>query len=216
MIEDLAGLIERGGIVMIPLIALSVVALGLVIERTWFWLSTNSISRVRRLSKILPLLAHGDAKAKQAMLRDNSAYGRIYREIVNVRRGAIDAASLSAVESERPRLERFLTTLSTIITAAPLLGILGTVLGIIQSFEILSADQELKDPTAVSAGIAEALLTTAAGLLIALLALFPYTIFRSQVDRTLGRIEGLVAAVSAAAGETEGGETPKTERSGDA
>ena len=87
--------------------------------------------------------------------------------------------------------------LSTIITAAPLLGILGTVIGIISSFQVLSEQTAATDPRSVSHGIAEALLTTAAGLTIALVTLFPYMAFRGQIDRTLGRIELLAAATRA-------------------
>ncbi len=86
--------------------------------------------------------------------------------------------------------------MSTIITAAPLLGILGTVIGIIRSFRILGAPSEgqLTDPSAVSAGIAEALLTTALGLIVALVTLFPYMIFRANMERALGRLESVIAA----------------------
>ena len=85
-------------------------------------------------------------------------------------------------------------TLSTIITAAPMLGILGTVLGIIASFQVLAEQTAVTDPARVSQGIAEALVTTAAGLLIAVVTLFPYNALRAQVDRTLSRIESLAAS----------------------
>ena len=84
--------------------------------------------------------------------------------------------------------------LSTVITAAPMLGILGTVLGIIQSFELLGGENILTDPKQVSAGIAEALITTASGLSVALLTLFPFMAFKAQSDRALGRMEALSAA----------------------
>ena len=84
--------------------------------------------------------------------------------------------------------------LDTVITAAPLLGILGTVVGIIQSFRLLGEQQTLTDPREVAGGIAAALLTTALGLIVALMTLFPYMIFRSQVGRALGRLESIIAA----------------------
>ena len=115
------------------------------------------------------------------------------------------AAAVDAIEAQRPRLERFLPTLSTIITAAPMLGILGTVLGIIASFEVLgggggsagggaSGAGGPSDPALVGRGIAEALITTAAGLVVALGVLLPYNLLRVQVDRTLSRLEQLAAA----------------------
>ena len=92
--------------------------------------------------------------------------------------------------------------LSTIVTASPMLGILGTVTGIIQSFELLGGSQSIIDPNDVSGGIAEALITTAAGLIIALMALFPYMIFRTQSERALGRFEAIVTAAKQGLGPT--------------
>jgi biopolymer transport protein ExbB len=122
--------------------------------------------------------------------------------------------AVEAVEAQRPRFDRFMVTLSTIITAAPLLGILGTVFGIIQSFNLLGEQTTLTDPRAVSVGIAEALLTTALGLIVALLTLFPYMIFRGQVDRAMGRLESVIAAAQQGAGSAaksesaDGAKTP--------
>ena len=84
-----------------------------------------------------------------------------------------------------------------------MLGILGTVFGIISSFRVLSDSAAVTDPRAVSQGIAEALLSTAAGLLVAIVVLFPYNSFRAQVDRTLSRIEVLAAARQFAQNEQE-------------
>jgi biopolymer transport protein ExbB len=83
-----------------------------------------------------------------------------------------------------------------------MLGILGTVTGIIHSFELLGGNQSIIDPNDVSGGIAEALITTAAGLIIALGALFPLMIFRSQADRSLGRFEAIVTAAKQGLGPT--------------
>jgi biopolymer transport protein ExbB len=86
-----------------------------------------------------------------------------------------------------------MATLSTIITAAPMLGILGTVTGIITSFDLLSGGQALVDPRAVSGGISEALVATASGLVVALLSLFPYMGFGALRENTLGRLETMIA-----------------------
>jgi biopolymer transport protein ExbB len=83
--------------------------------------------------------------------------------------------------------------LSTIITAAPMLGILGTVVGIIQSFGLLGSVDTVADPSAVAGGIAQALYTTAFGLIVALVTLFPYAIFRSLADKAFARLETLAA-----------------------
>src|SRR5690606_10220492 len=115
--------------------------------------------------------------------------------------GLSEVAAREAIEIVRPAIERFSATLSTIITAAPMLGILGTVTGIIRSFAAVGAQAaagagagEATDPTLVADGIAQALYTTAFGLLIAIVTLFPYVIFRARIDRALGRLELLAAA----------------------
>ena len=115
--------------------------------------------------------------------------------------GASDAVAMEAVEMQRPRIDRFMVALSTIITAAPLLGILGTVVGIIQSFRLLGEQAALSDPTDVAGGIAAALITTAFGLIIALVTLFPYMLFRSWSSRAIGRLETLIAAAQQGLGE---------------
>ena len=128
-----------------------------------------------------------------ALLRgDRSPYAEVARGLMD--HGTSDAVAVESVEAQRPRLDRFMVTLSTIITAAPLLGILGTVVGIIQSFRLLSQDTMLSDPREVAGGIATALLTTALGLVVALLTLFPYMLFRSHAGRAIGRMESLIAA----------------------
>ncbi|MFG0330536.1 MAG: MotA/TolQ/ExbB proton channel family protein [Phycisphaerales bacterium] len=186
-------LLERGGWVMLPLSLLSVVSVTLCVERAWFWIRTHRRSQRRRLSKLAEALRHDRRdEADKLVRRGGSIYERVARRLL--RDGASEGVIAEAIELERPAIERFMTTLSTIITAAPLLGILGTVTGIIGSFQLLGESSLVTDPRAVSGGIAEALITTAAGLVIAIVTLFPYVVFKAQVDRALGRLEVLIAA----------------------
>ncbi len=202
LFDDFAGLMNKGGWVMWPLLALSVLGLTLSFERAWFWLRTNSGASLARARHLGELLRHGDAKAaKMLSEKDHSIYGRVVTMLL--REKVSEAAAVAAVDEQRPRMERFMGTLSTIITAAPMLGILGTVTGLIRAFNILSIEG-VTDPRAISPAIAEALITTAAGLAVAILVLFPYNAFRSQLDRSLGRIETLIAA----AGVTKGNDQP--------
>ncbi len=92
------------------------------------------------------------------------------------------------LDAEQQRLERGMATLDTIIAAAPMLGILGTVLGVIGAFESLAA-RSTPDPMAVTGGISQALITTASGLVIALGVLFPYGFFRTRVRARLSEYE---------------------------
>ncbi len=191
---DLALLIERGGFVMLPLLFMSVVSMTLIVERACFWFTVHRPRPLRRLQQVKEALRKGDLDlARKIAASDRSPYGHVSQVLIE--EGATDAAAIEAMESQRPKFDRFMVSLSTIITAAPLLGILGTVVGIIRSFRILGGGEgDLTDPSVVSLGIAEALLTTALGLVVALITLFPYMIFKGQVDRAIGRVESLVAA----------------------
>lgn len=193
LIEDLALLIDRGGYVMIPLLALSVVSLTLIVERSIFWMLLHRPGKQNELNALNEALRQGDRKRIDGLAkRSRSPYAQVAGHMSA--HGATDAVAMEVVQRHRPSFDRFMISLSTIVTAAPLLGILGTVIGIIQSFKLLGDQAVLHDPKDVAAGIAAALLTTALGLIVALLTLFPYMIFRGQVDRAMGRLEALIAA----------------------
>ena len=184
---------ERGGMLMWPLLFLSVVACAVSIERAVFWSRVHGSRGLQRLSMLTVALRKGDREQASVLLRnDPSPYGRLAREILDA--DGDETLAVAAAEEIRPRFERGLVILSTVVTAAPMLGILGTVVGIIQSFELLGGDASINDPRQVSGGIAEALITTASGLVVALLALFPYMVFRAQQERAIGRMESLIFA----------------------
>lgn len=183
----------RGGPVMWPLLALSVISVMLTVERTFYWILTHRPGRRAWVRRLADRLRKGDHPGARAIIaKDNSLYGEVAAALLDA--GGDPSAALQVGESRRPSFERFSATLSTIITAAPLLGILGTVLGIIRSFDLLGAGQAVTDIGAVAAGIAEALITTAFGLIVALITLFPYMVFRAQAERCIGMIELLAAA----------------------
>lgn len=184
---------DRGGLLMWPLLLLSVASLSLVLERATFWVALRRRGGPARLARLAAALRKGERAPVEKLLRgDGTIYGRVAARLLDD--GASDAVAIEAVEAQRPRIDRFMGTLSTIITAAPMLGILGTVTGIIRSFQLIGEQTALTDPRMVSGGIAEALITTAAGLLIAILTLFPYMAFRAQADRAIGRLEVIIAA----------------------
>ena len=195
MFDHLWLLIQRGGVVMWPLLFLSLLSMTLAFERAFFWLRINHRRRLANVEQMARLLRGGQTVAARALAQaDDSLYGHVVATLLD--ESINDALVVDLIESSRSRLERFMPTLSTIITVAPMLGILGTVFGIISSFQVLSDRLAVSDPRDVGHGIAEALLTTAVGLIVAIFVLFPYNGFRAQVDRTLGRIESLVAAAS--------------------
>ncbi len=112
-----------------------------------------------------------------------------------------EAVLIGRIEAMRPTIERFAPALGAIIAAAPLLGILGTVTGIIRSFDLLGDAAAVSDPSVVAGGIAEALYTTAFGLTIALVTLFPHVVFKSCAERVLGRLEILAGVIVEHAGD---------------
>jgi len=203
VLSDLISFFNGGGWVMYPLLLLSLVSVTLSIERTAFWFRTHSRSSRRRLTRTMAKVRAGDTPAAIALAE---ASGSIYMRFVaglldhatrtGADCGATENAALELIEDTRPIIERFSVVLSTIVTAAPLLGILGTVTGIIESFRLLGGAETVTDPAAVAAGIAQALYTTAFGLIVALVTLFPYVIFRSQGDRCLGRLETVGATIA--------------------
>ena len=184
---------HRGGIVMWPLLLLSVLTVAITAERAIFWTRVHGRNGRHRLARLNRAL-HGGNTADLAVLvkTDPSPYAELSSRLNDP--GGDEARAIADAEEVRPRFDRGLVMLSTIITAAPMLGILGTVVGIIQSFELLGGDASISDPRQVSGGIAEALITTATGLVVALMALFPYMIFRGQQERSIGRMESLIAS----------------------
>jgi biopolymer transport protein ExbB len=205
-----AELMQRGGPVMWPLAVLSVVALTLVLERAWFFIGITRRSVLKRADAVSAALRRGAmGEAKKANAGDATVYGDLSRRLMEEL--PTDAAVADALEHQRQRLERFLPTLSTIITAAPMLGILGTVLGIIGSFEALSDQAVANDPRVVGAGIAEALITTAAGLTVALVTLLPYNALRAQVDRAQGRLEAIAASAQQGRTQESGDRKPEAQ-----
>lgn len=192
-VQQMISLFTRGGPVMWPLLALSVVSVAMSIERLIFWLSTHSPTRRRWLRSLTANLAEGDRPAAKALIaKDRSVYAGVAGALLASK--PRETIAVEMAERFRPALERFGTTHATIITAAPLLGILGTVLGIIDSFDLLGSSENVRDISAVAAGIAQALITTAFGLIVALVTLFPHMFFRAHADRGLSEIEMLSAA----------------------
>ncbi len=210
VIDAIQSLVDRGGLAVIPLLILSVITVALILERTRFWWKTHSRASIRRVERMTDLLSKGDDRVESLVATDTTVYGAVVRSLL--RNGSGDAAALTAMERVRPRIERYIGALSTMITAGPLLGILGTVTGIIRSFNLLGSQEDIRELHDVSAGIAEALLNTTLGLAIALIAVFPYMIFRGHANRATGRIEALIAAARHGVSATSRETAPARER----
>lgn len=198
ILQSFLDLMHRGGIVMWPLLALSVLGVTLILERAGFWLFAGGAAARHTVAELGSLLRSGDFTAASDLARRRPG---VYSDLVlfllrEPKTIGSDAAAVAALDQLRPRLERFMGTLSTIISVAPMLGILGTVTGLMQALSVLGDYSVNPDPRTVGPGVAEALITTAAGLVVAITVLFPYNIFRTQLDEALNRFETLMAAVA--------------------
>lgn len=174
---------------MYPLLACSVISLTVILERSLFWIREDRHADRALVDYVLELARlrkYEDIKSSTQGAADYVVRvlvcGVLHRDYWLSK--AMEMAALDEIK----RMKRYLPVLDTMITAAPLLGILGTVLGIIHSFDMLGK-AGIQDPQAVTSGIAQALLTTAAGLLIAIFTLFPYNYFMSKVEKAGIRIE---------------------------
>lgn len=182
-------LFQKGGVVMYPLLACSLAALTVILERTLFWVREARRADKSLVDEVLELARF--RKYEDIRARTEGAGDYVIRILVCglVHRDyCLSKALEMAAMDEIKRMKRYLPVLDTIITAAPLLGILGTVIGIIHSFDMLG-QAGIQEPQAVTAGIAQALVTTATGLLIAILTLFPYNYFMTKVEKAASRIE---------------------------
>ncbi len=180
---------ENGGVLMYPLLACSLVSLTILIERAVFW-SMAGLERGRALmDRVLELSAREDCEEIRKITRGsgNSVVRVLVSGILHRDYSPVKAME-SAAADEIYKMKRFMGLLDTIITIAPLLGILGTVVGIIESFDMLGTSG-IEDPMAVTGGIAKALITTAAGLVIAIVTVFPYNYFNARIERAAQIIE---------------------------
>ena len=178
--------LAKGGLVMIPLGLCSVLALAVVIERAFRWLSLGSVGEA---DAVLATAARGEwDAAAQAGDAAGSPVARVLAAGLRHRNPAPVLAMEAAAQDELARLKRYLPLLDTVITLAPLLGLLGTVTGMIGAFGIM-AQAGLNQPTAITGGVGEALVATASGLAVAILALVPYNYFQRRAEAMAETIE---------------------------
>jgi biopolymer transport protein ExbB len=184
-------LIKAGGWVMVPLILCSIAALAIIGERLWT-LRKQFVAPPTLVNQVQAWLKAGQMNdARLQLLRDSSPLGRVLAAgVVNRRhkREIVKEAIEDAGRHTVPELERYLNSLGTIAAIAPFLGLLGTVLGMIQMFAGIGS-QGLGDPSIVASGISQALVATAAGLAVAIPALMFYRYLRARVDGLLVDLE---------------------------
>lgn len=178
-----------GGPVMVPLLFCSLLSMTVIVERGIFWAIVGMRANQRLVNEVMELCQAGDWEGVRKIASGSKSYvirilisGILHREY-----SLVKAMEASAAD-EIARMRRYMGVLDTIITVAPLLGIFGTVLGIISSFDMLGGGG-IDHPETVTKGIAQALITTASGLGIAILTVFPYNYFNARIERAARFIE---------------------------
>lgn len=184
-------LIVAGGWIMAPIILCSILAFTIVVERLWT-LREKKITPPNLVEQIIKL-HQNNAIGPEAIdkLYDNSPLGRVLSAGLRNMYGKREVMKESIEEEGRQvalSLERFLNTLGTIASIAPLLGLLGTVIGMIKVFAVITS-LGVGDPKILADGISEALITTAAGLSVAIPAVMFYRYLRGRVDELLLKME---------------------------
>ena len=182
-------LMQNGGPVMWPLLACSLVVVTVLGERLLFWAQIRKKRDRRLLDEVLHLAESGDWERIREKSRGCGDH--VIRVLsVGILHRHYDMGKAMEAEARHlvQKMSRYMTLLDTMITVAPLLGIFGTVLGIISSFKMLGSGG-IADPKLVTGGIAQALITTAAGLGISIITVFPYNYFKSRIEEAVHVME---------------------------
>jgi biopolymer transport protein ExbB len=177
-------IVRAGGLFMWPIILCSVIAAAIILERLWTLQEKRVLPR-DLMDRVWKLVEANQVNDKVvSALEQNSPLGKVLAAGLNNRHRGREVMMERLEDTGRHvvhELERFLNTLGTIASISPLLGLLGTVTGIIKAFNAIQAGG-MGDPRMLSGGIAEALITTAAGLCVAIPALIGYRYLRGRVE----------------------------------
>lgn len=184
-------IVKAGGIMMVPIILASIIAAAIVLERLWT-LQRRRVLPTELTEKVWRWVEQQQIQDKHiAALQQNSPLGKIlaaglanrYRDRAVIRESIEDTGRHVVHE-----LDRFIGTLGTIASLTPLMGLLGTVLGMIRTFNAITT-AGIGNPASLAGGIAEALITTAAGLTVAIPALLAYKYLRGRVQALVVQME---------------------------
>jgi len=184
-------LVKSGGWLMIPIIACSVTALAIIAERFWS-LQRSKVAPKHMVAQIYQMRQRGqlDSNAVNS-LKESSPLGRVLAAGLATLKYDREVMKESIEETGRHvvhELERYLNTLGTIAAITPLLGLLGTVVGMIKVFTVITV-QGVGNPGVLAGGISEALITTAAGLTVAIPTVMLHRHFRRRVDELVVTME---------------------------
>lgn len=191
---SISNIFVAGGVVMVPLLGLSILAIALIAERVMFWVRINKRQR-RVIRDVLNLYRLDNVVGAVERLKQNLdlPMARIFLAALELEQPKPEEFRLALeteAQAEIPLLKRFNNIFETIISLAPLLGLLGTILGLIASFASLNIGDVGGSKTAgVTGGISEALIATASGLVVAIITLLFANTFRGLYTRQIALIQ---------------------------
>lgn len=201
LVPSLFEILERGGFMMWPIAACSVIALTFAVER-WVRLRPGALGRKRFAQEIVDKVrSEGPEVALTAAKSKNNALGRILGrglEHANLPFLERDAVLGDAAAHETRRLAANLRPLLIVWLIAPLLGLLGTVWGMIESFGAIADSGGIGKPELLASGIYQALTTTAAGLTVSIPAVVIYHLLRGRIESFARRVEASAADLQSA------------------
>lgn len=186
-------IIKLGGLVMIPLSAMAIIALAIIFDKIFYYQKHVKISK--RFFDLIETYNFDWQKFNQQLqnLNQQNCYRRFFRVIFENKTKPIwwlESRAVDEAKQIEKQLNSLLWILETIITSAPLLGLLGTIIGMMSSFKILG-NEGVVNPTGITAGVAESLVATGFGLVIAIIALFAFNYFTKLQNQTIDELERL-------------------------
>jgi biopolymer transport protein ExbB len=185
-------ILSKGGILVIPILFCSVLVFGIFFERvTLYALNRRRGKDIEH--KVVTLLAAGDTQtALEVSRQSNSPMGRVLAKAIearNLKNRVLESIIVNAVEKEARELSAYLQTLATIGNITPLLGLLGTIIGMIKAFMVIQQMGGKVNATVLAGGIWEAMLTTALGLVVALPTMVAHSYLVAKVDKYEARLQ---------------------------
>ena len=195
----------KGGPIMWPILICALIAVAVVGERTFWWLRERSKRDSQKMEQLLAALENGDVPTATKLSEGSNdpVIRMVYRGLSHVHTSLQGALQLAA-GIELKRAGRFLNVMDTLVTLAPLLGLLGTVTGLMRAF--LSVGSAELSVTAVTGGIGEALIATACGLGIAIFSLIPFNYFSGKVTQLQFELETAATNIEVMVSGTKQGE----------
>jgi biopolymer transport protein ExbB len=194
MFASVIGFFQNGGVFMYPIVVVLALGLAISIER-YFYLSKTSVSNRMVWKKITPFIKAGKfQEAASVTEKSNSAVGQILSYGLNriklaARRDDVEKAMQESLMEVMPRLEKRTHYLATFANIATLLGLLGTIIGLIRAFTAVSAANPAEKADLLSASISVAMNTTAFGLMVAIPLLLIHTILQSKTTEIVDSLE---------------------------